>query len=43
MAITAPLFAFLGRQLGRILTTLLGWASTMLFGRVPQSKQLCSR
>ena len=40
MAIIAPVFAFLGRQLGRILTTLLGWASTMLFGRVPQSRQL---
>ena len=40
MAIIAPVFAFIGRQLGRILTTLLGWASTMLFGRVPQSRQL---
>jgi hypothetical protein len=40
MAIAAPIFAFVGRQLGRILTTLLGWASTMLFGRVPQSRQL---
>jgi hypothetical protein len=40
MAIAAPIFAFVGRQLGRILTTLLGWASTMLFGRVPQNRQL---
>ena len=40
MAIFAPIFAFLGRQLGRVVTTALGWASTLLFGRVPQNKQL---
>ena len=40
MAIFATLFAFLGRQLSKILTTILGWASTLLFGRVPQDKQL---
>jgi len=40
MAILATLFAFLGRQLQRILTTVLGWASTLLFGRVPADRQL---
>ena len=40
MAIFASLFAFVGRFLSRILTMALGWASTLLFGRVPQSKQL---
>lgn len=40
MAIVATLFAFLGRQLQRILTTVLGWASTLLFGRVPADRQL---
>lgn len=40
MAILATLFASLGRYVGRILTMALGWASVMLFGRVPQSKQL---
>jgi hypothetical protein len=40
MAILAPLFALLGRFLGRVLTTTLGWASIMLFGRVPQSRQV---
>ena len=40
MAIIAPILAFLGKQLGRIVTTALGWASILLFGRVPQSRQL---
>ena len=40
MAILATLFAFLGRQLQRILMTVLGWASTLLFGRVPADRQL---
>jgi hypothetical protein len=40
VAIFASLFALLGRFVGRILTTTLGWASTMLFGQVPQSRQL---
>jgi hypothetical protein len=40
MAIFASLFALLGRFVGRILTTTLGWASTMLFGQVPQSRQM---
>ena len=40
MAILAPLVAFLGRFVGKVLTTAFGWASIMLFGRVPQSRQL---
>jgi hypothetical protein len=39
MAILAALFAFGSRFVGKILTTALGWASTMLFGRVPASRQ----
>jgi hypothetical protein len=40
LAILAALFAAIGRQTGRVLTTALGWASTLLFGRVPRQKQL---
>src|SRR5215210_4443156 len=40
MAIIASLFALVGRFVGRVLTTTLGWASTLLFGRVPQSRQV---
>lgn len=40
MAILAPLIAFIGRQVGRIVQMAFGWATIMLFGRVPQSKQL---
>jgi hypothetical protein len=40
MAILATLFAAIGKQAGRVLTTALGWASTLLFGRIPQQKQL---
>ena len=40
MALIAPLIAFLGRFVGKVLTTAFGWASVMLFGRVPASKQL---
>lgn len=40
MAIFASLFAAAGRFLGRALTTLTGWASILLFGQVPESKQL---
>jgi hypothetical protein len=39
MAILAALFAFGSRFVGKILTTTLGWASTLLFGRVPASRQ----
>jgi len=40
MAILAPMFALLGRFVGRLLTTTLGWASILLFGRVPQDRQV---
>ena len=40
MAIVAPIFAFVGRQIGRLVQMVFGWATVMLFGRVPQSKQL---
>lgn len=40
MAILAPLFALVGRFVGRVLTTTLGWASILLFGRVPQDRQV---
>jgi hypothetical protein len=40
MAILATLFGLLGRFTGKILTTSLGWASTLLFGRVPRDRQV---
>jgi hypothetical protein len=40
VAILATLFGALGRFAGRLLTAALGWASTLLFGRVPQNKQI---
>lgn len=40
MAIFAALFGALGRFAGKLLTAALGWASTLLFGRVPQDKQI---
>jgi hypothetical protein len=33
-------FAFIGRQLGRILTLTFNWATIVLFGRVPSDRQL---
>lgn len=39
MAILASLFALGSRFAGKILTTALGWASTLLFGRVPAKRQ----
>lgn len=40
MAILAPILAFIGQQLGRLLQMAFGWATVLLFGRVPQSKSL---
>src|SRR5215217_6874657 len=40
MAIVGSLFALLGRFVGRVLTTTLGWASVLLFGRVPEDRQV---
>ena len=42
MAILAALFAFGSRFVGKILTTALGWASTLLFGRVPARRRCIS-
>ena len=39
MAILAALVALGSRFAGKVLTTALGWASMMLFGRVPASRQ----
>jgi hypothetical protein len=40
MAILAALVAFGSKYAGKVLTTALGWASTLLFGRVPASRQI---
>jgi hypothetical protein len=40
MAIIAAVFGVLGRFVGKLLTAALGWASTLLFGRVPHDKQI---
>jgi hypothetical protein len=40
VALIASLFALLGRFVGRVLTTTLGWASVLLFGRIPQDRQV---
>ena len=40
MAILAGLLGFVGRFAGKVLTTTLGWASTLLFGRVPGNRQI---
>jgi hypothetical protein len=39
VAILATLFALGSRFAGKVLTTALGWASTLLFGRVPAERQ----
>ena len=40
MALLAALVAFGSRFASKVLTTALGWASTLLFGRVPASRQI---
>lgn len=40
MATLAGLFGVIGRFAGKLLTTTLGWASSLLFGRVPQDRQI---
>jgi hypothetical protein len=34
------LVAYLGRQIGRVLSAVFSWATTVLFGQVPKDKQL---
>jgi hypothetical protein len=36
----AAIFAFLGRQLGRVASLAFSWATTALFGRIPQNRQV---
>jgi hypothetical protein len=40
MAVLATLFGMLGRFAGKLLTTTLGWASILLFGRVSQDRRV---
>jgi hypothetical protein len=40
VAFLAALVAFGSRFAGKVLTTALGWATTLLFGRVPASRQM---
>ena len=40
MAILAAIFSMLGRFAGQLLNTTLGWATLLLFGKVPQQKQV---
>jgi hypothetical protein len=40
MAIFAAVFGLLGRFTGKVLTMSLGWASTLLFGRVSRDRQV---
>jgi hypothetical protein len=40
VALIASLFALVGRFVGRLLTTTLGWASILLFGRIPRDRQI---
>jgi hypothetical protein len=40
MAIIAPILAFVGRFVGKLVQMAFGWATVLLFGQVPQSKQL---
>lgn len=40
MAILATLFGLIGRFTGKLLTMSLGWASLLLFGRVPKDKEI---
>src|SRR5436309_1208953 len=39
MAIIQAIFAMLLRQAGSVLNTVFGWATTLLFGKLPQSRQ----
>jgi hypothetical protein len=40
VAILATIFGVLGRFVGKLLTAALGWASSLLFGRVPRDRQI---
>src|SRR5580765_3981893 len=40
MAVLQALLAIVGRQLGRLLNTAFSWATVLLFGKVPERRQL---
>ena len=40
MAIFTALIGVIGRKVGQLLNTIFGWATIMLFGKVPQSRQI---
>src|SRR5207253_9398010 len=40
MVIIQALLAYLARSAGKILNTAFGWATVMLFGQVPQERQI---
>src|SRR5207247_5260458 len=40
MAIIQGILALLTRSIGRVLNTAFGWATIMLFGKVPQDRQI---
>jgi hypothetical protein len=40
VAVITALLGFLGRFAGKVLTTTLGWASVLLFGRIPEDRQV---
>src|SRR5215831_4328686 len=40
MAIVQALLAAVARSAGRVLNTVFGWATVMIFGRVPESRQI---
>lgn len=40
MPILAPLLAYVGRFAGKLVEMAFGWATVLLFGRIPQSKRL---
>lgn len=40
MAILQAIAGFIGRSLGKILNTVFGWATIMLFGKVPSNRQI---
>src|SRR2546423_315107 len=40
MAIFQAILAMLAKQMGKVLNTAFGWATTLLFGEVPQRRQI---
>ena len=40
MAVLGPVFALIGRFVGKLLNALFGWATVTMFGRVPEGRQV---